>query len=251
MWRSLCLTLAVALYCSPVWAGDCGKNFSVNDWGMLYHQSPRPDQAGCAFNEYVHAFLTDEKALKNRYFSGTWLMATVLRQSPERMEDIYAEATAHPNPLARQFATDIFDIADTAKSLGLLARASKEWPEQRVKKYIAARLQSPNEDLYRDEAPHPAYLDALWSEFFVTGAEKPVKRIYEAAGYLRQANLEYEDIENYLRAAKAQNRSKKELQRVLVGGAATWSLRLNIQRRRRVREIMRRIAPNDPRFFSN
>lgn len=71
----------------------------------------------------------------------------------------------------------------------------------------------------------PWVLDALWGNFFATGKTDPVERITEALPWI--------DV-------------KGDINRLMVGGAARWSLSSNIENYERVSEIVEKLSKNDP-----
>jgi hypothetical protein len=71
-------------------------------------------------------------------------------------------------------------------------------------------------DLIHDEIRNAGFLDALWASFFASGDERYVKRIISALPLVQE---------------------KGDVQRMLIGGAARWSLASNAYQHPKVMEI--------------
>lgn len=112
----------------------------------------------------------------------------------------------------------------TPESKALLAKYASRLPSQKA---LIAQLATSGQpsitDIPVEEGPW--VLDALWGNFMATGAEVPVARIVSA--------LPWATI-------------KGDIPRLLVGGAAKWSLTSNAVQHPRVLEICRLLLPRSP-----
>jgi len=140
--------------------------------------------------------------------------------------------TSHSYPLAHLFATVAHSDPVFLKNL-----ISMEENYSGLQKDFLQHIINEAKDFKSPEPNSPAALDYLWTEFFVTGKEEPVKKIISALDFKMPENDPiYKDVDPGLLGAY------KEADTALINGAANWSLRSNAKQHDRVYEIIKQEA---------
>lgn len=194
----------------------------VSAWMTGYYLRPRPELLAPAV-----LLLEKEGALEgegNAAAPVASFLAQLFRQSPERLEGWLKELEGLKEA-SRPVVWLALWLADTEAAAGRL-KAVAATAEGEQRKRLQAMLAEKPPDLLKVEVQGPAVLDMLWGAFAATGQADYVRRIIEVLPWAEAG--------------------KEDFGRMLVGGAARWSLVSNAVQHDRVLEICRQELARQP-----
>ncbi|MCU7797281.1 MAG: hypothetical protein KZQ75_09140 [Candidatus Thiodiazotropha sp. (ex Myrtea spinifera)] len=192
----------------------------LGKWFTYYYLESGPDRVGAAIR-----YMSESGALEE---------ANAL---PGIFGFLSGFFTSNPNEV-KKITSELEDLPDNHFSVVLLGFWYANLPNSQteVYQYLDSRKNLEDQLSYlrtgKPMALHeipleqgPWVLDALWGEFFATGRSKPVERIAEALPWIEV---------------------KGDIDRLLVGGAAKWSLSSNAYQHERVKEILVSLSKRNP-----
>ena len=183
----------------------------VEEWLTYYYLHPRPDLTIPALQ-----YVDQEGWLKkdNARPPIVGFFAQVLAQNPDRTKEWAAELATASEAQRSVFATALW-MVNSDDSRGLLAHMASNAASP-FRDHAENLLKKPPPNLLKDEVDSPSFLDALWGSFFATGDERYVQRLISVLPYLKKEG---------------------DIQKLLIGGAAKWSLTANAVQHAKVLEI--------------
>lgn len=215
--------LLILLFIFPITA-QANKAFtskeSFSKWLAYYYQKPEPDKVTSAVRYMSKEGMLNKRSTIPPIFG---FLSGIFKDNPKK---------------AFAWAEELKDINQTHYGVVVLGLwyskipKSKEYvfkliDENKVLNKNFAYLKKGNPMFVHDIPLEQGtwVLDALWGEFSATGKAKPVARIAEA--------LPWFDI-------------KGDTSRLMVGGAANWSLKSNAIQHNRVFNIINELNEKDP-----
>jgi hypothetical protein len=218
------IALSVALFwCSGVTAGGPsgadGRGFDsqldVSRWMMHYYEAPSPERVvpAIAFMSKDGQLLGSDKNQATAAFFGR-----VFVQNTRRLDGWvdHFRAESEDQRFFVALALWYADVDRNTDLLGTLSHGSDSLAQ------FSKELSSDRPpDLTRVEITDPVQLDILWAEFFATGDRRYVERVISVLPY---------------------GRPGEDSGRLVIGGAARWSLTSNAAQQVRVMEICSKAA---------
>lgn len=213
----LCLVASVALAAPQTFSSEA----ELIQWFTYYYQMPEPARVADGMVEAGRRGLFRNGTNAPSFFG---FLAGALAKAPATASDTVRRMATMPE---NDQPVVIFGLwysghPDTRK---LLAQAAKEMPSQR--QAVEQLLSSTAPRLTEIPLEQGAWvLDMLWGNFIATGDEAPILRIISALPWSQR---------------------RGDPQRMVVGGAARWSLAANAGLHPRVLEICRQQVRTQPR----
>jgi|SRR5208282_1500389 len=194
----------------------------VEEWLTYYYQHPRPDLLVSALR-----FMSKDGWLQKSDAQAPLVafLSRVFIANPDRLKGWAADVANDSEDEKVTVATALW-MVDGDKSQEVLGAITRDGPATFQVKVKSLQANRPP-DLLKDEINSPQFLDALWGAFFATGNERYVQRLISALPML--------DAEG-------------DVMKMLIGGAAQWSLTSNAVQHPKVMEICEaelRILPED------
>lgn len=118
----------------------------------------------------------------------------------------------------------IYWLINTEASNLLIQRAGRDWKSDDIPEMTSKMLATPSVSILNRSPVSPADLDMLWAVFSATGSAEAVEKVARAVSLLNSENGD----------------------KVMVGGAAQWSLVSNIKQHARVRQIVESLEKTGP-----
>lgn len=180
----------------------------LDDWMSHYYEHPQPDLTCSAF-----AFMAAKGVISpdNGLPTATFL-ARLLEQNPSNAEEWRKCLSLAGDDTATTVAFAFWITRNESELNAMLA----DKPDARLEANIREIGQHSPPDLLKDEIDTPTFLDMLWGSFFATGDAKYVLRVMDALPFSNE---------------------KKDVRKILVGGAARWSLASNAAQHEKVMQI--------------
>jgi len=184
----------------------------LSEWLMYYYLHPRPDLVVSATQ-----FMSTQGALQKANVEMPFcvFLANVFAANAAKVETWFGELRTGAENQKSALALVLW-MAGTSGSQDLLKSLSREGPAG-FQKYVNELVADDHRpDFLHDEIKDPGFLDALWASFFASGDERYVKRIISALPLVQE---------------------KSDIERMLIGGAARWSLASNAYQHPKVMQI--------------
>jgi hypothetical protein len=183
----------------------------LSEWLNYYYVHPRPDLVVSAMQFMSTQGKLQEANAKTPYCV---FLANVFAANAAKVETWFGELRSGPEDQKSALALVLW-MTDTKGSQSLLKSLSKEGSPtfQEYVTELAADDHRP--DFLHDEINSPGFLDALWVSFLVSGDERYVKRVISALPLINDSDTG----------------------RMLIGGAAKWSLASNAFQHPKVMQI--------------
>lgn len=186
-------------------------NDQLSEWLNYYYVHPRPDLVVSAMQ-----FMSTQGKLREANAKTPFcvFLANVFAANTAKVETWFGELRSGPEDQKSALALVLW-MTDTKGSEGLLKSLSREGSPafQKYVNELAADDHRP--DLLHDEINSPGFLDALWVSFLASGDERYVKRVISALPLINDSDI----------------------WRMLIGGAAKWSLASNAFQHPKVMQI--------------
>ncbi len=198
--RTTILVLLFATFMMPAVA-DFESQEEVSKWLTFYYQTPSPDRLPAAVEYMSRSGMLDKKNTMAPIFG---FISGVFDDNPTKVDGWIDRLSSLKEEHLGVVILGLW-YANLQESQRLTYRILDKHPKLN-NQFAFLRKGSP---IPIDKIPlenGPWVLDALWGNFMATGRKKPIERIMEA--------LPWVDI-------------KGDIQRLLIGGAAQWSLTSN------------------------
>ncbi|MFI5114512.1 MAG: hypothetical protein ACHP7J_05145 [Terriglobales bacterium] len=192
-------------------AKDIMSREQVEEWLTYYYQHPRPDLLVSALR-----FMSEDGWLKKGDAQApvSAFLAQVFVANPDRLNGWATDIASDPEDEKSTMSRALWMANDEScrQTLTAIARGGSSAFQKEAKELLTKHPP----DLLKDEINSPQFLDALWGSFFATGDERYVQRLISALPMLA---------------------TKDDVTKMLIGGAAQWSLTSNAVQHPKVMEI--------------
>lgn len=191
-------------------------------WMTCYYTKPEPKKAVSALQHFV----------ASKYYAGTSAVpmseffATIFQNNPQIMTAAFKDISQGGSLRAKRALIDVIALTNTTEGNKILKKAKTQWANAQLSELIDKRLAKPVRDPLEAAVDRPVMLDMLWSKFFATGSDLPVKKIISV-----------------LPLSKTPGTEKDKLGLKVLGAAAQWSLESNVKQHVRVYEICQKELP--------
>ena len=194
------------------------QNFE--DWLTYYYLNPEPDKISLALKEITaRGYFENDDA--HAPLSG--FFTEVFIANPQRID---AWVKPYVGVSKRHILYSALWASNSPQGRAALEQMAKAESPEEAKK-IRALLASPPPTLESISISSPAALDYMWGRFMASGSAAPVNRIID--------QMKFAD-------------SKGNVEAMLIGGAARWSVSANSRQHKKVLEIVKaRSKTADPR----
>lgn len=193
-------------------AAEVTTEKQLDEWLMYYYLHPRPDLTVSA----IH--LMSKKGWLSKASSQSPVssfLAQVFVSNSDKTKSWLTELRASSDDQKTMAALSVW-MAHTSNSVSLLESAGATGSPL-YQDYVRRLLMDDHPpDFLKDTISSAGFLDALWGSFFATGDERYVQRLISALPLLD---------------------TKGDVARMLIGGAAQWSLTSNAVQHPKVMEI--------------
>jgi len=183
----------------------------VEEWLTYYYQHPRPDLLVSALR-----FMSKDGWLKKSDAQAPVVafVSRVFVANPDRLTGWATDIASDPEDEKSTMSVALWMANDEScrQTLTTMAKGGASAFQEKVKGFLT-KLPP---DLLKDEINSPQFLDALWGSFFATGDERYVQRLISALAMLD---------------------AKGDVTKMLIGGAAQWSLTSNAVQHPKVMQI--------------
>lgn len=190
-------------------------------WLTDYYESPEPEKLSCSLAFYADSAMYDRPDSR---MPVAQFHAALLRDDPAALTALYDSLGAAGSENAKLMGLHVFWVADNEQGRKLLERAATEWNTPEIERILARMAQESPVPMLDGAVSNPFVVDALWSIFYATGDERAVRKVAGAISLTERSKG--------LDAATEK--------------AARYSLLLNGRRSAHVRELVARIAAEDP-----
>jgi hypothetical protein len=184
----------------------------LSEWVTYYYLHPRPDLVVSAVK-----FMSKQGHLQDAHAENTFcvFLARVFAANPADIGTWFNKLREGPEDQESALALVLWMVgsSDTNSLLKSLSGAGSDGFKNYVHELLADNHRP---DYLHDEISSPEFLDALWVSFFATGDDRYVKRIISALPLLN---------------------AEGDTEKILIGGAARWSLSSNASQHPKVMEI--------------
>lgn len=204
---------------SIVGEGLCADlNFKSNnefgEWMTFYYQHPTPNRIPAALVYYCNSSMYKSNATipVEAFFSALFKKDTTL------MQKTFDAVSLNNTENAKIMFINILFLTNTPESKILLKKVQGIWISAQVQKIITQQKTQAHTELYETPIDSALILDMLWTSFFATGDDLPVRRIISVI------HLKYVG----------------HGEEMMVGGAAQWSLKSNAQQHPKILEICKK-----------
>ena len=217
------LLVAAALMCSPAFAAveDFANAEVLGRWITYYYTKPAPHRVP----EAIRA-ASSQGFMKNGQKAPPFIgfVAGVMSKNPSKAESLAEELTSLPEADQPVVILGIWYSA-YPEAKPLLERLSQSMPKHReMIDHLLANGRPSLMQLPLEQGPW--VLDALWGYFMATGDDAPVGRIITALPWINV---------------------RGDVSRLLVGGAARWSLISNAIQHKPVMAVCRKALTSQPK----
>lgn len=217
------LLLAVALVCSPALAaeGSFSDANALGRWITYYYSNPEPHRVA----EAIHA-ASSQGFMKNGQKASPFIgfIAGVMSKNPSMAQSLAEQLTSLPEVDQPVLILGVWYSA-YPEAKPLLARLTKFMPKHKeMIDHLLTNGRPSLLDLPLEQGPW--VLDALWGNFMATGDDAPVARIISALPWVNV---------------------RGDVSRLLVGGAARWSLISNAIQHKPVMTACRKELASQPK----
>lgn len=215
--RVICLVGAILFFVASL--GLCADlNFKSDnefgEWMTFYYQNPSPERIPGAL-----AYFSDSPLYKtNATMPTVAFFSAVFKKDGVLMQKTFDEISLGGSDNAKIVLINVLSLTSNSESMALLEKAKSAWQSERLQSIIARQMSRPHDDLYTISIDSPQVLDMLWASFFATGDDLPVQKIISVLHLSKDGHGE----------------------EILVGGAANWSLKSNVQQHPKVLEICKK-----------
>lgn len=199
-----------------------GTKYSLPDdlgkWTTFYYLEPHPEQVPAAL-EAIAAKGYFENDDVQAPLSG--FFTEIFRANPEKLDEWVRPFIGMPN---RHILYSSLWMANSKQSKAALERLAKGAKPEESKR-LRHLLSSPPPTIESMDVDSPAALDYMWGAFMASGAEEPVLRVIDQMKLIN---------------------TKGDVGKILVGGAAKWSVSANARQHDKVMKIVKaRVATAD------
>lgn len=199
-------------------------------WLMNYYKSPNPQDFVSEVNKLSKSGLLANPKHKENI---AVFLSRILASHPENTNE-WLQSLKSLNKADMEPVFYAAWLADTKQSKAYLKSiGATEALNTKPTNYLEIEIQSPNT------------LDALWSYFYATGSEEPVRRIVSV--------LNYADYSGSLEAYKTSQQTEEDRKKAILDAifqSARWSLESNARNESRIGEICGSIL-KDPNITKN
>lgn len=218
--KKLVLAFSISLFLlSNAFAQSDQGMQNLEEWTTYYYNNPEPDKIAP-----VLKVITDRGYFENDNAQAplTGFFTEVFIANPERISAWVKPYIGIPK---RHILYSALWMCDSAQCRAVLEQMAKAESPEEAKK-ISALLASPPPTIESMSINNPAALDYLWGRFMASGSAAPVERIIDQ---MKLAG------------------SKENVEAMLIGGAAQWSVLANARQHKKVLEIVKNRRNNaDP-----
>lgn len=184
------------------------------EWMTYYYQNPSPERIPGAL-----VYFSDSPLYKtNATMSTVAFFSAVLKKDNVLMQKTFDEISSGGSDNAKIMLINVLSLANNYESKALLEKAKSAWQSERLQGILARQMSRPHDDLYSISVDSPQALDMLWASFFATGDDLPVQKIISVLHLSKDGHGE----------------------EIIVGSAASWSLKSNAQQHPKVLEICKK-----------
>jgi len=199
-------------------------------WLKNYYKSPNPNDFVTEVKKLSkNGMLTNPKHKDNIAV----FLSRILASHPEKTSD-WLQALNSLNKIDMEAVFYAAWLADTKESKEYLKSiGATDFLNKKPTNYLTTQIKTPNT------------LDALWSYFYATGSEEPVRRIVSA--------LNYADYSGSLEAYKTSHKTEEDKRKAILDvlfQAARWSLESNARNEQGIGDICGEIL-KDPNITRN
>lgn len=217
------LLIAVALVCSPAFAAveNLSDANALGRWITYYYLKPEPHRVA----EAIRA-ASSQGFMKNGQKAPPFIgfIAGVMSKNPLMVQSLAEQLTSLPEVDQPVLILGIWYSA-YPEAKPLLERLTKSMPQHKeMIDHLLANDRPGLLDLPLEQGPW--VLDALWGNFMATGDDAPVARIISALPWINV---------------------RGDVSRLLVGGAARWSLISNAIQHKPVMAACRKELASQPK----
>lgn len=219
----LVLALAYSIvFCTPT---NALEKFSsadeVNDWVLHYYLKQDIKLVVPAIKAlFKYGFFDKDSAVPPTLA----FLSTLFQQNEDLLEGWLMELS-DLNSREKQFLWIALDLSNSSKGQQLLRKIKDKEAQDENKKFIEDLLNSTPKDILQMKINSPSVLDMLWGKFFASGDRRCIQRIISVLPWLEQ---------------------KDDIERMLIGGAAQWSLTANAKQHKLVLDICREEYQTQP-----
>jgi len=217
------LLLAIALVCSPAFAaeGRFSDANSLGRWITYYYSNPEPHRVA----EAIRA-ASSQGFMKNGQKAPPFIgfIAGVVSKNPSMAQSLAEQLTSLPEVDQPVLILGVW-YSTYPEAKPLLERLTKSMPKHKeMIDHLLANGRPTLLELPLEQGPW--VLDALWGNFMATGDDAPVARIISALPWINV---------------------RGDVSRLLVGGAARWSLISNAIQHKPVMTTCRKALTSQPK----
>lgn len=217
------LLFAVALVFSPAFAADADFSDAnaLGRWITYYYSNPEPHRVGDAIRA-----ASSQGFMKNGQKAPPFIgfIAGVMSKNPSMAQSLAEQLTSLPEVDQSVLILGVWYSA-YPEAKPLLERLTKSMPKHKeMIDHLLTNGRPGLLDLPLEQGPW--VLDALWGNFMATGDDAPVARIISALPWINV---------------------RGDVSRLLVGGAARWSLISNAIQHRPVMAACRKELASQPK----
>jgi len=219
--HSILFIAILSVFLFPTGALTFDSKDEVARWFTYYYKNPEPAKVPEAFQYVGKAVLLDDK---KAIPSMVGFLAGVIRNNPEKVKGWIDALKPLDETLLGVVVLGVWyaDLPDSQKLAYALLDQHPKLKDQYKFLYQGSPMAADKIPLEQG----PWVLDLLWGNFMATGKKAPVVRIISALAWL--------DV-------------KGDTNRLLVAGAARWSLTSNAVQHNRVLDICQEEAINQPK----
>ena len=211
MMRKLLIVLVFLLFATTAIAGDTFQSQEqVGSWLMNYYQKPDPSKVPDAVEYMSKAKVLDNNAIPAIF----GFLAGVFQDNPKKVADWVERLSSLEESHLGVLVLGLWyaNLPDSQKRVYAILDAHPNLKKNFQFLYQGTPMSVEHIPLEQG----PWVIDVLWGNFMATGSKVPVLRIASALPWI--------DV-------------KGDINRLLVGGSARWSLTSNAEQHKRVLEI--------------
>lgn len=221
MYRLACFLLACLLI--PIGHAEFTSPQDFNDWLTHYYLHPEPARVAEAIRYATNQHLLDKPETSSAPILG--FISGVVTRHPEQAADLLKDLDDLPAPQRDLVVLGVwYANLPNDRSRQLVDDALDRHPDMLKRRPLLA--QDPIDVLSLPTEQGPWVLDANWGRFFATGERAPVLRVISALPWMHESRKQ-EDM-----AA-----GRPGLMRMVIAGAAQWSLTANARQHSAVLKI--------------
>ena len=184
-------------------------------WASNFYLNPELDKVVPAFHYYCNSKLSNERNIRVLI---SHFYAAILRSNPKLVDELFRSVQPGADARVQSFALNTLWLVNSEQSRELLLNAKMNWEltdnnRRTIDQSIEIRPQWP----LGTPITSTSMIDIFWTIFSATGEAQPVKEIISILHL-------------------AEDGTGKE---IMIGGAAKWSLALQMRTHKRVVEIVR------------